>query len=605
MDQQPQRIVIRIRRRRRMTFLIAFILIILLFISMPISISIAYHDLEDLSDLSSTYFEPFFLGIFLLFLIGGTYVVALWWSYRIVLDEEGIAREGLPHGTFHRGKIAYGDIERVTYGTRHVIRIIPHQGQVLALNCQHLEVEPKVLIDILRQRIGAERVDSDLEKTIAKRRKPEWLEWAMVVMVIPMIFVMLKYEEISNKTIGRLAWETVFKEGRDTIALDETQDGTIWLLTEGIAGEDLLGIRLYRIQGDQTDWIDLPRDPILHENLQPYAGYPWYVRSMVVDADNRLWFLFDPQDALYLWQDGTWSQYQPKVGEQAVPMYTLAPIGEDIWILSQSMLLRFQPESGETEEFLLWGARFEGDPGDTLNPSRMYRTNDGGMIVTGTLMTSGSDGFVHFNQDGIVDLMVELDESETVPDPSWHLNYAGTDADGNVYFFYAPWTSCAEGKFSVIVERYDREGKEWSRTMVRREMDCEWASSFPSYAVDPRGRIWLEKHWGKGDGVMVYEQEVFDTGLDSPPQAPYRHYTRWNSGYNGESLTALPTGHIYAMSQYDGDIVRIDATVEHLPRHAPEWLVEGGWGMIVATSPFLILAIAWLYLYVRRNLRRD
>ena len=105
--------------------------------------------------------------------------------------------------------------------------------------------------------------------------------------------VALGHFEIKERALNRLAWETVLEGERAPLAVEESQDGAIWLLTEGDEGEDLLGIRLYHILGEQTDWVDLPRDPALHKNLQPYDGNRWYVKSMVIDSDNRLWFLFN------------------------------------------------------------------------------------------------------------------------------------------------------------------------------------------------------------------------------------------------------------------------------------------------------------------------
>lgn len=608
------RVEYRAKRSQRLGVLLGGVVILLIWLGMHVSfiLILGPKGLEEMADFLGADLDRYggIIGIadVLLFLVLGssiTYGARYWWTYRIVLDQDGVSREGLWHPLDRKLRIPYGNIERITRGTRYVLRVIPRQGKVLATNVKILEEVPEGLIANLRARVGSEIVDTDLEHAILSKQSRDKRELVFVVASIGFLAVIMAGFFIQDQILALFAWQDVVAGRRHVVAFDVGPDGTVWALTEGKLKRGELGLKLEVIGTPGRQSIELPLSGLAREVSHPYDPVYNNIEDIVADSRKRVWVLFEESGTLHYWEGTRWSRLRAADAEIQLTPTSIARVGEEVWVIrfASEGVLRIDSESLAVAPFSIHGVRYEGDPGVTLYPETMIRGNDGGVVMTGGL-NLGYPGIAHFNSEGANVQFFGLDESIPLPDSSWNLIHGGTDRVGRLYAFYASKSGCSENTLSVIAGVQEQPGGEWKWGSLSRPLDCSKYWSLPSVAVDPHGRIWVEVNAFEGGGVMVYEEGTID-GEQSGNVEPIRQYTEKNSHFIGEDLQVASDGHIYAIEPYAGNAVWIDASGDELPNPAPRFLVELLDKPYLVYIPYLAVAMLLTSANVRRNWSRE
>jgi hypothetical protein len=229
----------------------------------------------------------------------------------------------------------------------------------------------------------------------------------------------------------------------------------------------------------------------------------------------------------------------------------------------------------------------------------MFPSPDGSLLVTGRF-DFGSDGIAHFTPEGVIDRLVLIDGPTPTPSPAQRVQ-AATNSDGNIYVFYPGPGTCQGSSWSVPVGILRLAAQKWVWGSIRREIDCADADPYPDFVVDLRGRVWMHDDAGPGDEVVVYEAEETASGITF--QA-VRRYTQGNSHYNEGAIRATRDGNIIAFASYRKGAVFIDATVDPLPKPAPEWVPFLWDRAYLIWIPYVLLALILSVLAIRHNLKR-
>ena len=608
------RVEYRVKRSQRLGVLLGGVVILLIWLGMHVSfiLILGPKGLEEMTNFLGAELDRYggLIGVadVLLFLVLGssiTYGARYLWTYRIVLDQHGISREGLWHPLDRKIRIPYGDIERITRGTRYVLRIIPRQGKVLAINVKILEEASEGLIANLRARVGSGIVNTDLEHAILSKQSRDKRELVFVAASIGFLAVIMAGFFIQDQILALFAWQDVVPGRRHVVAFDVGPDGTVWALTEGKLKRGELGLKLEVIGTPGRQTIELPLSGLAREVSHPYDPVYNNIEGMAVDSHNRVWVLFEETSKLQYWAESRWGALNTAEADAQLTRRGIARIGEEVWVIRSEPegVSRIDSESLAVTSFNIHGVRYEGDPGVSLYPDTMIRGNDGGVVVTG-LLNLGYPGIAHFNSEGGNVQFFGLDDTVPLPDTSWSLIHGGTDGEGRLYAYYFSESGCSGNTLSVIAGVREQPDAEWKWGSLGRLLDCSEYWSPPSVAVDPHGRIWVEVNAPKGGGVMVYEQGMIDAG-QSGSVDPIRYYTQKNSHFIGGNLQVTSDGHIFAIEPFGGEATWIDASVDELPNPAPQLLVELLDKPFLIYIPYFTIAVVLTASNVRRNWSRD
>src|SRR3990172_271044 len=499
---------------------------------------------------------------FVLVALVAAYVIGYGWTYRIVLDEEGIAREGWPHVLRRKPRIQFEDIASVTYGTYSVIRVIPNRGRILTVNPRILEGATPGLIGELRSRLGIHRLAPDLEETILRRRAVDRLALLIGWTAIPTLLLMVWVIASRERVLSWFAWQDVGDDLGQVIAMDTGPDGATYILAASPTMEDLFGLSLVRLDAEGTIRVQLPQPPeVFGPRGEP--GMPLVIHDMAVDQSGQVWVNEGFDSSLYVWDDESWTRIDPLPGTPTSTLFDLARVGDEIWGLPLSLgaIVHVQIDTGEGIAYGFTGWRDPLEESVEFYPARMYRASDGGLAVSGRF-DSGADGIGHFASDGTGDLLLQIDTSVLEAGHEWRIRGGGTDASRNTYAVYAAIDGCRSSDGSLPVFVWNITTGEWRWSAVGNEVPCTEDPSLDSIAVDPRGRMWIQGSIAGAEQVRVYQRVDTNGGSDF---GLIRVYARDNSHYMGGELRTLRDGRIVAFPSNHEGAVFIDSSLERLP----------------------------------------
>lgn len=613
MDGKPPAITFRVKRARRRAILIGGILLWVMMVVLVVTFALAFKsDLRDVSSLlgedAGTQIDLLSVASIVLLILMTfltVYGARYWSTYRVVLDESGISREGVWHPLDPKVRVDYAAIERVERGTRYVIRIVPTEGKVLSTNLKILEGEGAGLIEELRTRLGDLRVPPELEVRVHEKRSGDTIEIAFSVAIVGFTAVYVASLFQQDRILALYAWKDVVPGNRKIVAFDLGRDDELWALSEGKLERHELGLRMTHLTANDKQLIELPLSGLAREVSHPYDPVYNSIVTMAVDDHDRLWVLFEETEALHYWNGERWKQLDVRTDEEPFYPRGLARVGSEIWGITRGStgVIRIDSETLDTFSFEIQGRNPEDESIVTLDPRTMTVGNDGGVVIAG-ILNLGYPGIAAFNQSGEMEVFIGMDESTPVPDDSWGLAFAGTDGDSNLYAAYTSRNGCVRNTLSAIVGVWEHELGEWTWGQLNQGLDCSEYWTVPSFAVDPHGRTWMQFYSSAGGSeVLVYERDQWGMGGAASGQ-PMRRYTELNSHYIGEELQIAPTGRIYAIDDYGGAASWIDASAAELPNPAP-----GIFGVLWDRSYIVyapMVALGWIFalLNVRKNRKR-
>ena len=609
----PESIIFRAKRSYRLGVLFAGTGFWLLWLGMQVLLFVTFRPIaRDLKDILGEDLQRYgdLIGIgeialFLFLTASMVFTVRYWWTYRIVLDEGGISREGIRHPLDRKIRMNYEDIERVARGSRHVLRVVPREGKVLVTNVKMLEGAQPGLIEELRRRLGTEVVPPQLESEISERRRRDRLDLAFVWVVLGLFALFMTSYLLRNRILALFAWKDVVPGTRRIVAFDVASDGAIWALSESKLERRRLGLKLTRlISGDRVA-TELPLSGLAREVAHPYDPVYNSLEGMVVDTQNRVWVLFEETDDLHYWDGEEWRRLGVKAEEGVLLPREIVRVGEEMWGITRgsSGVFRIRSATLERFDFLVQGTHPEDGSHVTLMPDQLSVGHDGSIVFSGRL-SLGYPGVARFAADGAMIEFFGLDESVPLPDDTWRFAHAGTDREGNLYAFYWSEEGCEGSALSIIAGVHEFGSGEWTWGKLNRTVECADYWSWPSFAVDPKGRIWVQLKAPGGGGVMVYDREELAAGMAGSFHA-IRYYTEQNSRFIGERLRVASNGRIFAMDEYGGEAVWIDASVGELPTPAPAILGYLWDRPYLIFIPYVGIGIVLSVVTVRRNWSRE
>ena len=547
-----------------------------------------------------------FMALMTLIVTGTTvYVAAFWWTYRVELDDEEIARRGLPFPFSPRSTIRFQDIEYIRTATRYGLRIIPKQGKALALNLKMLEGGLAGLPPELLKRLPPDRVQPDLERAITEKRATDRLEPVVAIAGVVFLVVILASTAFGRQIRSAFAWPALIGWNTEVFAVAVAPDGALWAMTEGDRQPGLLGIRLHRLVGDQATELQLPTDPEFPGDYHAFEGFLNPVSSMAVDSLGHVWVVFRRGDQVARWDGQGWQGFAVSALGDPPDIREVAQLGNEIWGFSRQRQIGFSidPHTGEIRAFNFISLNENPDSALRINPTDMQPTVSGGLVVTG-ISSEGLPGIIYMTPGLTIDVMTTLEAYVELPDSSWSLDFGSADADGNLYAIFSSPNGCQDDEYTVLVGVLDRESEQWNTRKLTRTLDCSEIWSLPSFAVDPHRRIWVALDSSEGGGVMVYQPAV-ESGGQPDSGGVIRTYTEHNSNYNGSPIRMARGGLIYAVDDNGSRAVAIDSAQADLPVPAPDWLATFWERPHFIFAAYLALMLFVTVRIARRNLSAD
>jgi hypothetical protein len=327
-----------------------------------------------------------------------------------------------------------------------------------------------------------------------------------------------------------------------------------------------------------------------------------HARDLVIDDQGRLWVRIVAEEELFVWDGERWRGVDPIAGSGGGAPGDIERVGGEIWVVAPELegIVRIDPDALVVSGLAICGTSDELEGTARFSPRRLYPASDGGLVVAGQL-TPGDEGIAHFDAGGTCDLVAAVDKSTLESGPMWSLAHVGIDAAGTIYAAFSAPDVCAYSDWMLPV--WIREpGGEWYWSRIGDEIQCDDDPRAESFAVDPRGRVWVQGSFGEGEELRVYQGTPTSEGTGF---ALVHRYTRENSHYPGGELTPLRDGRIVAYSRYRAGLVYIDGSREELPREAPPWVESIINNPILIWIPYMIFAFVPIGLSLRHNLRRQ
>ena len=533
------------------------------------------------------------------------YVARYWWTYRVVLDEQAISRQGLPNPLSPRFSVRFQDIEQVAVGSPYTLRIIPRTGKVGVLNLRVVEDGIPGLVGELRSRLMPGQVQTDLESAVTTRQRRGNLELVAAVgggLVLLSLFLSMAFGRPIKSLFG---WNPLIGWNTKVFAIALAPDTAVWTLQDGDLKPGFLGIRLHRSGGGEGLDVDLPDAPEALVADREFGPLRNPVRGMAVDDQNRAWFLTRERGRILRWDGEAWKSFEiPNLGVH--PEITeIVRLNGQTWGYSRVSRLGFSIDwlTDETSAFYFIDPREDSDSALHLNPTDMQVTANGGLVITG-VSQEGFPGLIHVTSAREIDVMTLLHDQLDLPDSTWSLSYGSADAEDNLYAIFTSPSSCADSTYEIRLGIFDRSIQEWRTKRLLRSLDCSGYWSLPSFAVDPRGRIWMAVDAQVDGGVAVYESAPHLPGGQAGIQ-PIRLYTEANSNFSGEPIAADYSGFIYALDDLGGRAVWINGYDVELPDPAPRFLTLVWQRPYYFYGPYMALVLFLSIRAARRDRRRE
>jgi hypothetical protein len=493
---------------------------------------------------------------------GAVYLVAYSWTYRIAFTDSHLARAGLPNPINPRRRIAYADIERVTRGTRGVLKIVPREGPPLPFNVNLFDSRPAELIGEIRRRVGESRFDAGLEASLFRNDPLDGIASALGLLLIALLLLAGGLSALRGPILEHVAWETVIhlQRGFRGQALGFTEDGTLWIAAQPDPSGSSGSIRLYEVSGAGAETMELS----LGRFGEPWVGETPRIDSIAIDPLGNPWVAFDAPGGLFYW-DGDALQHLPLSRDEHDTVVRSLHLSEGFLFAFEvpDRLLRIDPataQSGFCGPCSYASRRGDGE----FSPVGVTVGNDGTMIIVGRLPSGVPALFLYSEVEAGEGAPLEVDVQ---PTDSWPPAHVSVDAEGRLYAILQRPGSCVGDVRELTVGVREPDAGGWHWGTVAYAADCEAGSEGESFAVDPRGRVWMQS---RVSGVNIVEGSRGGTSGDELVAS--LKYTETNSGYPGGSLVEGEDGYIYAFDSGRGRLARIDGRATQLPRPLPTWL---------------------------------
>ena len=528
------------------------------------------------------------------------YWAQYWTKYRVVVGEQFISREGLPHLIDRRRRIAYADILRVTQGTRNVLKIIPKEGAPLAVGLKGLDGEPTALITALRGKLPANRFDANLEVSIFQGSSADRLGYIIGAGSILLGLVSFGGLLLREPILERTAWLRVpgLAEDLRIGQADTADDGSIWLLvnTPSAGGEGEIDL-VHAVPDGSVETVSLAAAGALRVALDRARNEgPYPIDSLAMDSKSRPWLILRGDAGAFFWDGATWTRVPARLEGLDFEITDLARAGDYIWarVPDHNALFRIDAESLETMGMGPLSWEYEGETVE-LRPSDLSGTAGDGAVVFGELST-GRPGYLTITNEGSIGFSTEL---LGAPDlATWDARLASPDDQGRIHVILTAQEVCIEGRRLIKVgTRLANTDWEW-RDLVYQD-ECAADPMFDEMLIDPRGRVWIQPNDGS---VIVFPDP--EGATDEPGAAPIAVYSRDNSGYTDGELVVGMNGYILAVRGAVPSVVRLDARGEELPKPLPSWFAWYLEYPFIAQFAVLILLVPFMIALGRRNFRR-
>ena len=554
--------------------------------------------------------EPFlsiFTGFYVSQIVVGLVLVAsavywarYWLKYRIVVDDQFISREGLPHLVDRRKRIAFTDVLRVTHGTRNVLKIVPKEGYPLAVGLKGLDADPTALLVALRERIPENRFDADLESSIFQGSSSDRLGYIVSAGLVLGTVASLGGIYVRNPVLERTAWHGVsgLEDDLRIELVDTAGDNSIWVVAEEHQGgnDDEIGLTHVRPDGT-TETMGLSAVPAMKDALaRARNAGPFPIDSMAIDPQNRPWLVLRGDQAAYFWDGEDWNQVPATSEDLDFEITDLVRAEDFLWALvpEHNGLFRIEPESLDTVAMGPLSWEYETETIE-LRPFDLRGSSGDGAVVFGELST-GRPGFVAIAGDGSIAF-----SSEVLGAPSaatWRAHSATPDNHGQIHLLYNSRDVCVEGR-RLIKLGTRLASTEWVWRDLVYQADCGVDPMFDEIQIDLQGRVWIKPNDGN---VMVFPGP--GSGNPGGRVDPLAVYSRDNSGYNGGQLVMGADGHLLAVSGGRRSLVMLDASGTELPTPLPAWFAWYFEHPYVAQIAALLLILPFLIALARRNFKR-
>lgn len=536
-----------------------------------------------------------------LILVGSAVYWAQFWSkYSIVVGDDFMAREGLPHLVDRRRRIAYSDILRVTRGTRNILKIVPKDGNPLAVGLRGLEGDPTDLIVALRERLPENRFDAGLEASIFEKTASDRLGYIVsagfILVTVGTFGAMFGREPV----LERVAWLEVsgLPNGLRIGQVDTAGDGSIWMVAAGRfeGEEDDLGLVHVRPDGSIVS-MAFSRTPALRGSLDRAAETGRApVDSLAIDSYDRPWLVFRTDRAAYVLDGSEWRQVLATYGGVDFAITDLVRAGDFLWAMipEHNSLFRIDPDSFEAVAMgpLSWDAE---SGAVELTATDLRGSADNGGVVFGEL-SPGRSVFLTLTGDGSIGFATDLLGAPGAA--TWHARSATPDGQGQFHVLYDSRDVCVDGRRLIHVGTTLADA-EWEWREIVYPADCDIDPAFDEIHVDPLGRIWIRPNHGD---VMVFpgagSEDVTRTA------EPLAVYSRDNSGYNDGDLVVGSGGHLLGVRGFRPELVALDIGGQQLPNPLPAWFAWYLEYPFVGQFAVLLLMLPLLIAIRRKNSRR-
>lgn len=540
------------------------------------------------------------LAVALVLVAAAVYWARYWTEYRIVLNDESIAREGLPHLVDRKKRIPYVDIARVTHGMRNVLKIIPKEGDPLAVGLTGLDGEPLALLAALRERLPGDRFDPDLEASIFKGASPDRAGYIIGVGLILATAISIVGLSLRDRILERTAWHEIpGLEGDLRLEhVDTATDGSVWVLAEeNSAGANDKILLIHLLPDGTTDTVGFSTSSAVREALdKALREGPFPIDSLALDSRNRPWVIIKETPGVFYFDEGAWSHLQAESGGPRFPITDLVRAGDYLWarMPESNALFRIDIKKSETAEMGPLSWEHEGEAIE-FRPTKLRGSVGGGAVLLGEFSVGGH-GLMALANDGSIGFTTPLIGAPSTP--TWRARSATLDGEGRIHTVLTSRDVCVEGRrlIKVGVAQADTP---WQWRDIVYPADCGADPVFDEIQVDHAGRVWIKPIDG---GVLVFpgpSGDPIEEGVE-----PLATYSRDNSGFNDGSLVVAANGLVLGVNEWGPGLVALDARESALPMPLPgpiAWLLERPY---ILQLVVVLLMLPVLIANNRRNFKR-
>jgi len=383
--------------------------------------------------------------------------------------------------------------------------------------------------------------------------------------------------------LSDLAWnnQVELERGWRLLQAEVAPDGSIWVLAEHQEPYSA-EIRQYE-DGEAVQTAKLADEPILRAVLEENDGEIGFFSTMTIDNSGKPWLNLGSGQTVS-WDGERWSPATGAIaGETRVEQLEFG--AATVWALlsGQSGLLAIDPETGESQEYLLKFDLAEGPV--ELWPDMISATLEGGILVAGK-MNPGGFGLLGLDSAGNASVLSFIPNPESVG--ASRIQHLAGDARGKIHLIYGMEEPCLGG-FRRVKSGTRVASNYWVWRDLAYEADCSIRSGSDSFAVDALGRTWIEN---PVNGVHVFAPP--GPGLLNAPLQPSMIYTEENSGFNGHGLSQGQTGQILAASIFGRELATINAAQSDLPAPLPEplaWVIANSSLILFFAIPLLVILV--------------